>query len=152
MRTDSASTSARRGVAVVGIDAHEPALGLRDDLLGDDEAVAVEQRRVLRGGGVGDQRRERVVGADLGDAVDRDEGERLHVVGRIRRRRRACRGERGGDARVGHQRVGDDRAHAERLDLAGARGVAGVDHERAAELAVLARDADARHVDARAGP
>ena len=30
-------------VAVVGIDRHEPALGLRHDLLGDDEAVAVER-------------------------------------------------------------------------------------------------------------
>src|SRR5439155_2751999 len=39
----------------------------------------VEQGGVLHGRGVGDERRERVVGADLGDAVDRDEGERLHA-------------------------------------------------------------------------
>ena len=69
MRTDSDSTSARRAVAVVGVELHEAAFGLRDDLLGDDEAVAVEQRSALRGGGVGDQRRELVAGADLGDAV-----------------------------------------------------------------------------------
>ena len=75
MRTDSDSTSSCARVEVVGIERDEPALGLRHDLLRDDEAVAVGERRALRARRVGDQLGELVAGADLADAVDRPDGE-----------------------------------------------------------------------------
>ena len=69
MRTDSDSMSARRGVEVVGVERDEPALGLRHDLLGDDEAVAVGSgvpcARAASAISVG----ELVAGPDLGDAA-----------------------------------------------------------------------------------
>ena len=59
------------GERVVGVDRHQPALGLRDDLLGHDEHVAVEQRAVRRpGAGGGDELAELVARADLADALD----------------------------------------------------------------------------------
>ena len=75
MRTDSDSTSAP-GVEVVGVERHQAVLGLRHDLLGDDEAVAVGEGRALGAGRVGDEHRELVAGTDLADALDRDDGER----------------------------------------------------------------------------
>ena len=69
MRTDSDSTSARRASRSSGIERHQPALGLRHDLLRDDEAVAVRRAACpCARGGVGDQLRELVAGTDLADA------------------------------------------------------------------------------------
>src|SRR5262249_24089564 len=61
--------------AVVAVERHQAVLGLRDDLLGDDQAVAVGEGGALGGGGVGDEGGELVAGPDLGHAGDRDDGE-----------------------------------------------------------------------------
>ncbi len=76
MRTDSDSTQRAARVEVVGVERNEAVLGLRHDLLRDDEAVAVGERRVLRARRVGDEHRELVARTDLADARDRDDGER----------------------------------------------------------------------------
>src|SRR5205085_5520862 len=57
--------------------AHDPALGLRDRLLGDDEHVAV-----LEGGTAGDQLSEVVTLVDLGQAFDREDPDQGKPVSR----------------------------------------------------------------------
>ncbi len=132
--------------AVVGVDLDQPVLRLRHDLLGDDEAVAVEEGGVLCGGGVGDERRERVVGSDLGDAVDRDEREGLH--GGVRQPRRARRAPSAAATRASVIRVSAATACTPSASISpAARRVTGVDDQRAAEGAVLAGHPDARDVD-----
>ena len=63
-------------VEVVGVERNEPVLGLRHDLLSDDEAIAALQRRTLQTGGVGDEHRDLVAGTDLADSLDRDDRDR----------------------------------------------------------------------------
>ena len=118
MRTDSDSTSAAARVEVVGVERDQPALGLRHDLLGDDEAVAVERaacparprrrrsaRRARRRAG---SRRCPWTGMIVSGCTVDGQATAASV----------CAGERGGDPGVGHHRVGDDRVHARGLDLA----------------------------------
>ena len=52
---------------------HQPALRLRDDLLRDDQHVAVEQRRPLRSRGVDDERGDIVAGRYFGHARHADD-------------------------------------------------------------------------------
>ena len=124
MRTDSASTSGLWLSGSSGSMAHQPALGLRHDLLGDDDDVAV-------GSAVSSPRR-------LGDEAGQV------VAGRGSRRCRRCRRPRAGSstrrprrgttrasaaARRGSRMIvgGDDAAHALGLDRAGQVGVGLVD-------------------------
>jgi hypothetical protein len=69
------------GVEVVLVEVDHPTLGLRHDLLGDDEAVTVLERRGLCGRGIGDERRDLVAGGDLADALDGGDGERTRHAG-----------------------------------------------------------------------
>ena len=149
MRTDSDSTSARRAVEVVGIELHEPALGLRHDLLRDDEAVAVE-----RGACPARRRRRRSARASSSPGrisampCDRDDRERSH-------RRRSGDGgervarERGGDVgrRASACRRRPRARRAPRPRRACARRPASMT-SALQNSRVLARDADARHLDA----
>ena len=67
----------------------------------------------------------------------------------LRRRRRACRRASAAATRASRISVSATTARTpERLDLGASVRVDGVDHERAAELAVRAGDADARDLDA----
>ena len=94
------------GGEVVGVERHEAAFGLRDDLLRDDDAVAVDDRRALRDRGLGDDDGQLVAGPDLADALDRDDRQRAgHGAGDGFER--AAR-ERGRDLGAVHHRVGDD--------------------------------------------
>ena len=63
------------GGQVGRIELDEAALDLGDDLLGDDDAVAVLARGALGARRVDDELGEHVAGADLGDALDGDEGQ-----------------------------------------------------------------------------
>ncbi len=71
MRTDSDSTSAVPCREVVGVERDESVLRLRHDLLRDDEAVAVDERRALRAGRVDEQPGDLVARPDLADPLDR---------------------------------------------------------------------------------
>ena len=64
-----------RGRRHVGETDHAP-FGLRDDLLRDDQHVAVFEHEVLRGDGVEQQAREVVPGHHHGEPFDADDGER----------------------------------------------------------------------------
>src|SRR5581483_4550990 len=55
------------------VELHDPALGLRDDLLRHDEDVLAGQRRAAAGHRPGDELTQGVAGLDLGEALDRDE-------------------------------------------------------------------------------
>ncbi len=61
---------------VVWVHGNESALGLGDDLLGDDDHVTVEEALGLGGGGPGDDAGEVVSGVDLGDCGHRPDGQR----------------------------------------------------------------------------
>ena len=112
-RRDSCSMSAASRVEVVGIERDEAALGLRDDLLRHDDAVAVERavcparwprrRSGRRAGSPGRTSGIPAIGVMTSPVLIRTRS-RDGVEGVARQRR--------GDAGVGHQRVGDDRAHA----------------------------------------
>ena len=75
----------------------DPALGLRDDLVGDGEHVVGPQAALERAGGRAEDRREVVARPDLRDAGQRGErdheaaGTRRSSTARVRRRRRAAR-------------------------------------------------------------
>ena len=70
---------------VVGIDRHQAALGLRHDLLGHDDDVAVAQRgRRVGRRGVDDHRGEVVSRSDLGDAIDAEDLEPPHHIAQPR--------------------------------------------------------------------
>ncbi len=58
---------------IVGIDRHQPVLGLRHDLLGDHDDVAVDEGRALGDGGLGDERGQVGAHADLGQALDAED-------------------------------------------------------------------------------
>ena len=75
------------------------------------------QRRALGVGGVGDERREHVTGADLGDAVERHEGERVH---RYATAASVSRASAAATRASIIKRLRDLRAHPERADLVGA--------------------------------
>ena len=89
---------------VVGIDLDHTILGLADDLLGDDEHVAVEQRPVRFGGARrGDDVAELIAGMDLPDARDRPDRQSVHGTSQptaARQLRASAAADRGRPSRV----------------------------------------------------
>jgi hypothetical protein len=63
---------------IVVVERDEPALGLRDDLLGHDHDVAIGER--AGADRLGEQRAEVVALGDLADAGDRGDGERAGLI------------------------------------------------------------------------
>ena len=130
MRTDSRSTSGLWRQRVVGIDGHEAVLGLRHDLLGDHDDVAVGERGVGAGsGGVGDDPGQVVPGRDLADAVEAEDGEPAHRLGLHAHGAQRGAGEGGGRLGAAHDRRRHHAAHALGLDRGGPVGVGLVDHQ-----------------------
>ena len=123
-RTDSCFDHRLVAQRVVGVDRDQPALGLRHDLLGHDDDVAVEQlaRRSAISAG------ELVARPDLGHALDGEDLESRHrstaalsTVTRAERRR---------DLGAAHDGRGHDAPHALGLDVGRQGGVGLVDHQR----------------------
>ena len=140
------------GAEIGRVERHEPALGLRHDLLGDDEAVAVGERRVLRvappstisSASTSPARTSGMPSTGMigerGPRSSGDGGERVRARARPRRGRRAsaCR----------RRRRARPAPRPRRARAASPASITSVPQKSR----VRAGDADARHLDARAGP
>ena len=139
----------RRGVTVREVD--HAALGLGDDLLADDQDVAVGEAQAGARRGRRSSRAARSSpgvhhrGCRQADRAAHGREDQDGASCRASRRAGLPRPRRRAsarDVRRAHDRVGDHRAHAEGGDARRQRGVASVEHEDVDEVAIELGDAD----------